>query len=211
MSERIVLAAAILAMAAVVVLSNVLVQHPVDATLGSLQLADLLTWGAFTYPVAFLVTDLANRRLGASRARLVVIAGFVAAVVLSVWLATPRIAIASGSAFLVAQLLDVAIFDRLRRAVWWKAPVVSSLLASLVDTAIFFSLAFAASVTPILGFGDDFATGTAIFAGLEATRWVAWAFGDLAVKLLVALALLMPYRALLTFLPLKDAAPAPAR
>ena len=185
------------AMAAVVVLSNVLVQHPVRASLGGIDLADTLTWGAFTYPVAFLVTDLANRRLGAAAARRVVVAGFVVAVVLSVWLATPRIAIASGSAFLAAQLLDVAVFDRLRRGAWWRAPLVSSALGSLVDTAIFFALAFA----PLFGaldFGGE--SGSLGFpvpllgAGpAEVPLWVSLALGDLIVKALVALALIGPY------------------
>ena len=125
-------------MAAVVVASNFLVQFPVDFTLGALNLADLLTWGAFTYPVAFLVTDLANRRFGPSTARLVVFCGFIVAVALSVWLATPRIAVASGSAFLAAQLLDVSIFDRLRNRTWWLPPLASTIIGSSLDTLIFF-------------------------------------------------------------------------
>ena len=146
-------------MAAVVLLSNILVQYPVQATVGGINLADLLTWGAFTYPVAFLVTDLTNRRFGVARARMVVAIGFLLAVLLSIWLATPRIAIASGTAFLVAQLLDVSIFDRMRRSAWWQAPLVSSLIGSAVDTLIFFSLAFA----PVFGALD--------FGGC---RWFAW-------------------------------------
>jgi uncharacterized PurR-regulated membrane protein YhhQ (DUF165 family) len=102
----------------------------------------LLTWGAFTYPVAFLVTDLANRRFGPQAARIVVFIGFIIAVALSIWLASPRIAIASGSAFLMAQLLDVSIFDRLRDRVWWLPPLVSTVIGSCLDTFIFFSLAF---------------------------------------------------------------------
>lgn len=154
------------AMAAVVVASNVLVQFPVN---------DWLTWGAFTYPVAFLVTDLTNRRLGPEAARRVAVAGFVAAVILSIWLATPRIALASGTAFLSAQLLDVTLFDRLRRRPWWQAPLASSTLASTWDTAVFFSLAFAGTGLP----------------------WVTWAVGDLGVKLAMALALLIPFRVLM--------------
>jgi queuosine precursor transporter len=154
------------AMVAVVVASNVLVQFPVN---------DWLTWGAFTYPVAFLVTDLTNRRLGPAAARRVAVAGFVAAVVLSIWLATPRIALASGTAFLTAQLLDVTLFDRLRRRPWWQAPLASSTLASAWDTAVFFTLAFAATGLP----------------------WVTWALGDFGVKLALALALLIPFRALM--------------
>ena len=190
------LAVATLAMAAVVVASNYLVQFPVNATLGALNLADLLTWGAFTYPIAFLVTDLTNRTLGTSRAQIVIAVGFIIAVVLSIWFATPRIAIASGTAFLVAQLLDVAIFDRLRHKGWWRAPLMSSVAGSVLDTVLFFSLAFAASFV-LLGPNDEFAIGLSPVLGVlpvEAPRWVSWALGDLAVKLLVALALLLPYR-----------------
>jgi uncharacterized PurR-regulated membrane protein YhhQ (DUF165 family) len=161
-----VLVLPVAAMAIVVATSNIAVQYPIN---------DWLTWGAFTYPVAFLVTDLTNRRLGPGPARRVVIAGFALAVVLSIWLAGPRIAFASGSAFLVAQLLDVGLFDRLRRLRWWQAPLVSSGLASVVDTALFFGLAFAGTGLP----------------------WPTWAAGDLAVKGLMALLLLIPFRTLM--------------
>ncbi|WP_417687684.1 VUT family protein [Roseibium sp.] len=196
-------AIAVLAMATVVVASNFLVQFPVEGMLGAINLADILTWGAFTYPAAFLVTDLTNRRFGPSAARIVVVVGFLVAVVLSIWLATPRIAIASGAAFLVAQLLDVSVFDRLRRATWWKAPIVSSLLGSIVDTVLFFSLAFAAVFSSSLGFHDEFSVEVAPLFGVfavESPRWVSWALGDFAVKILVAVALLAPYRIVLTFL-----------
>ncbi len=153
-------------MTVVVAASNVLVQYPIN---------DWITWGAMTYPVAFLITDLTNRRLGARAARRVVYAGFALAVAFSIYLATPRIAIASGSAFLVAQLLDVYVFDRLRRRQWWLAPLVSSVLGSVIDTALFFTLAFAGSGQP----------------------WIGWAIGDLGVKLAVALAMLIPFRLLL--------------
>ncbi len=199
-------------MAAVVIASNVLVQYPVAFEVGALNLADLLTWGAFTYPAAFLVTDLTNRRFGPSAARMVVFAGFVLAVILSVVLATPRIAIASGSAFLVAQLLDVAIFDRLRRRVWWVPPFVSSLIGSVIDTALFFSLAFAASFS-MIGANDAFAIEAAPLFGLlaiEAPRWVSWALGDFAVKILVAMALLAPYGVLIRFMRVMPAKTAPA-
>ena len=190
-------AIAMAAMAAVVIASNILVQFPVNGRIGNLNLADLLTWGAFTYPLAFLVNDLTNRRYGPAAARIVVLAGFAVAVILSIWLATPRIAIASGSAFLVAQLLDVAIFNRLRTAAWWRAPVLSSLIGSIVDTVLFFSLAFSATFSG-LGPNDAFAVESTslvgIFAVLEAPRWMSWALGDLAVKLLVAVAALAPYR-----------------
>lgn len=190
------------AMAAIVVASNYLVQFPVDATFGALNLADLLTWGAFTYPVAFLITDLANRRFGPSWARLVVFCGFLIAVALSVWLASPRIAIASGTAFLVAQLLDVSIFDRLREKVWWLPPLVSTVIGSLLDTFLFFGLAFSQAAN-IIGPGDAFASEAAPLLGLfaaEAPRWVSWALGDLMVKLVVGIAMLAPYGALLRVL-----------
>lgn len=185
----------VIAMAAVVAASNYLVQFPVRLTVGRLDLADLLTWGAFTYPVAFLVTDLMNRQFGPAAARKVVYAGFALAVALSVWLATPRIAVASGTAFLAAQLLDVAIFDRLRRRAWWLPPLASSVIGSLADTFVFFSLAFAAAFA-MIGPNDAFAIDAAPLFGLlsmEAPRWVSWALGDLTVKLLMALALLAPY------------------
>jgi hypothetical protein len=156
----------IAAMVAVVAGSNVAVQYPIN---------DWLTWGAFTYPVAFLVTDLTNRRLGPERARTVVYAGFALAVVLSIVVATPRIALASGTAFVTAQLLDIFVFDRLRRLPWWQAPLISSGIASVWDTAVFFGLAFAGTGLP----------------------WFTWAIGDLGAKAAMALALLLPFRALM--------------
>ena len=190
---------AILAMAAVVVASNYLVQFPFQP----FGLADLLTWGAFTYPIAFLVTDLTNRKFGPQTARLIVLVGFALAVILSVWLATPRIAIASGTAFLIAQMLDVFVFNRLRQDAWWKAPLTSSFLGSSLDTVIFFSLAFATQFALLdASFGmtpDGFPTGTAPLLGIEAfsaPRWVSWAIGDYLVKMLVALAMLAPYKLL---------------
>ncbi|MFN3499178.1 MAG: VUT family protein [Pannonibacter indicus] len=204
------IAIAVLAMAIVVVASNFLVQFPVEGTVGGLQLADLLTWGAFTYPAAFLVTDLTNRRFGPAAARRVVYAGFVLAVLLSVVLATPRLAVASGSAFLIAQLLDVTLFNRLRRAAWWKAPLVSSVIGSVVDTLIFFSIAFSPLFTGLLGYHDDFAVENAPLFGIfaaELPRWISWALGDLTVKLSVALFLLAPYRILFAFIrPMQDTA-----
>ncbi len=151
------------AMVLIVVSSNVLVQYP---------LSDWLTWGAITYPFSFLVVDLANRYHGSRMARRIVYVGFVVALLLSAWLATPRIAVASGTAFLCAELLDVTIFNRLRRHAWWKPPLVSTLFASVVDTAIFFTLAFAGTDMP----------------------WVTLALGDLAVKLAIALFALVPFR-----------------
>lgn len=192
---------AVAAMAAVVAASNYLVQFPVQAQLGGINLADLLTWGAFTYPVAFLVNDLTNRALGPARARQVVLVGFVLAVVLSIWLATPRIAIASGSAFLLAQLLDVSIFDRLRRSAWWQAPLISSVVGSVIDTVLFFGVAFApafAGIDALFGMEDGSLGFPAPFlgAGAEVPLWVSLAAGDFCVKMLVALALLAPYGAL---------------
>jgi uncharacterized PurR-regulated membrane protein YhhQ (DUF165 family) len=154
----------ITAMTVVVVASNWLVQFPIN---------DLLTWGAITYPFSFVITDITTRLQGPSRARAVVCVGFAIAVVLSIWLATPRIALASGTAFLAGQLLDIQVFQRLRRGSWWRAPLVSSTAGSVVDTAIFFSLAFAGTAMP----------------------WVTLALGDLGVKLLLAVLGLAPFRA----------------
>src|SRR3712207_5801119 len=131
-------------MTLVVLASNILVQYPFH----HLGLGDYLTWGAFSYPFSFLVTDLSNRRFGPQGARRVVYAGFVLAVALSVVLATPRIAVASGAAFLLAQLLDISIFARLRNRAWWLPPFVSSVISSGLDTAIFFSVAFYCGLVP---------------------------------------------------------------
>ncbi len=157
---------AIIAMGAVVLASNVLVQYPIN---------DWLTWGAFSYPVAFLVSNLINRRFGPQAARRVAWAGFALAVLLSMWIATPRIAVASCLAFITAQLLDITVFDRLRAGNWWRAPMVATSCSATLDTGIFWSIAFAGSSLP----------------------WVSWAFGDLAVKLAIGVFLLVPFRALL--------------
>jgi len=154
-----------LAMAAIVLISNVLVQFPLNAW---------LTWGAFSYPVAYFVTDVCNRVAGPKLARKVAWVGFGVGLVFSAIFAPVRIAIASGTAFIVSQLLDVAVFNKLRQLSWWKAPLWGSVTASIIDTAIFFSLAFA---------GTDFS-------------WVHLAAGDLGVKLFMAVALLPPYRVL---------------
>ncbi|WP_245408405.1 queuosine precursor transporter [Zhengella mangrovi] len=187
------------AMAAVVAVSNVLVQYP----FAHFGLGEILTWGAFTYPVAFLVNDLTNRHFGVSAARKVVLAGFVIAVILSVWLATPRIAIASGSAFLVAQMLDATVFNRLRRLAWWRAPLLSTVLGSILDTIIFFSLAFAARFAVLdtgLGMEDGSLAFPVAFLGREVPLWVSLAFGDFCVKIAVGLVMLAPYGALLNWL-----------
>jgi uncharacterized integral membrane protein (TIGR00697 family) len=136
--------------------------------------------------VAFLVTDLTNRRFGPDEARRVAWVGFALAVLLSIVLAGPRVALASGTAFLSSQLLDISVFDRLRRLRWWKAPLISSGIASIWDTAVFFSLAFAGTGLP----------------------WITWGLGDLGVKFAVALLLLLPFRALMGT---RDALAAPAR
>ncbi|WP_029062584.1 queuosine precursor transporter [Labrenzia sp. DG1229] len=204
-------AIAILAMALVVAASNYLVQFPVEHVVGGINLADTLTWGAFTYPIAFLVTDLTNRRFGPVAARKVVVSGFILAIVVPMifWavdeaFTTPRILIASGTAFLVAQLLDVTIFDKLRRLTWWKAPMASSLIGSVIDTLLFFGIAFSASfafVDNLFGMEDGSLAFPVPFLGIggetEALLWMSLAVGDLMVKILVALALLAPYRIIL--------------
>ena len=207
------LAPFVAAMAIVVAASNVLVQFPVQGTLGSLALADILTWGAFTYPFAFLVTDLANRRHGPAVARRVVLAGFAVAIACSIVFPPllfrlgliefettagrlVRIAVASGAAFLAAQLLDITVFNRLRRQSWWRAPMFGTLAGSIVDTMIFFGIAFSAAFA-FVGPLDAFALEAAPLLGIfpaEAPRWFSWALGDLTVKLLIAIFALIPYR-----------------
>ena len=157
---------AVLAMVVLIVASNVLVQLPIN---------NWLTWGALTYPMTFLVTDLINRGDGPRAARRVVYAGFAVAAVVSILLAGPRIALASVSAFLAAQLLDVRIFDRLRAGSWWRAPLISSTVASAFDTVLFFSLAF---------YGTD-------------VPWTTLLVGDFLVKVAIAFAMLGPFRALM--------------
>ena len=194
----------ILAMAAIVVASNILVQF--------LLLDGLLTWGAFTYPFAFLVTDVMNRVYGTGPARRVVFAGFLTGIVCSLigsqimlqgdgfeYAAVPlRIAVGSGTAFLIAQLTDVAVFNRFRGGRWWRAPLVSTLIGSALDTALFFTIAFSAMLS--FGPGADaaiaWAQGPAPFltAGPEAPLWVSLAVADWGVKLAVALIALVPFR-----------------
>ncbi|MDP3264768.1 MAG: queuosine precursor transporter [Tabrizicola sp.] len=188
----------ILAMAAIVVASNILVQHPLGA---------YLTWGALTYPFAFLVTDLTNRLQGSAAARRVVLAGFATGILCSLIgtqivgefgpLVTLRIAIGSGLAFLTAQLLDVSVFNRLRAGSWWKAPLVSTLVSSTLDTAIFFSVAFSASLAFIEP-GNDVSWATApgplLGFGPDVPFWASLAVADWLVKLLLALVALLPFR-----------------
>ena len=156
-------------MIVIVVVSNIVVQIPIN---------DWLTWGALTYPISFLVTDLTNRRYGPAKARMVVYVGFALAVILSIEFAGARIAVASGTAFLLAQLFDVYIFNRLRGLAWWQTPLISSVLASALDTALFFSIAFYATPVP----------------------WVTLGLGDYGVKLVLALSMLVPFRALMHYI-----------
>ena len=205
-------ALAILAMVAVVTASNILVQFPVQADLGPVHLGDILTWGAFTYPFAFLVSDLTNRYDGPRRARAVVLVGFAVALWLSAYLSTPRIAIASATAFLVGQLLDIAVFSRLRNRFWLVPPLSASLIGSLIDTAIFFSLAFAPPFGLIdtwFGMADGSLGLSAPWLGVGAgvPLWLSLASGDFSVKFLAALLLLMPYRVLMNaVMPLRPVA-----
>ena len=204
------------AMVAIVLASNILVQFPLNAFIGSYALGDILTWGAFTYPVAFLITDITNRAYGPGMARRVIYSGFIVAILAS-FIVPPllyhfgftgfeteisrlkRIAIASGLAFLMGQLLDVTLFNRLRSQSWWKAPIIGSVFGSAADTALFFTLAFAASLVA-LGPIDNFASQQAPFLGIyvaEFPRWVSWAIGDCSVKLVIAAVALIPYRILM--------------
>ena len=165
-------------MGIVVLASNYLVQFPINYH----GLEEVLTYGAFSYPVAFLITDLANRSYGKVIARKIVYIGFIIGIVFTLFFSTNfadlisvRIAIGSGTAFLVAQLLDVQIFDQLRKKRWFVAPLTSSLIGSIIDTFLFFSISFYATGIP----------------------WVTLSLGDLAVKVLVALLMLIPFRLLL--------------
>lgn len=191
----------VVAMGAVVLASNILVQF---------LAGPWLTWGAFTYPFAFLVNDLANRLHGPVAARRVVAAGFMVGVSCSLVgtqiaaeigpLVTLRVALASGLAFLVAQMLDVAVFDRLRAGVWWRAPLVSTFLGTSVDTALFFSIAFSAGLAFIEP-GNDVGWAKEIVPllglGPAAPLWVSLAVADWAVKIALALLALAPFRLIL--------------
>jgi queuosine precursor transporter len=166
-------------MGVVVLVSNYLVQFPIKYY----GLEGILTYGAFSYPIAFLITDLTNRSYGKLIARKIVYIGFVIGIAFTLFFSTNfsdlisvRIAIGSGIAFLVAQLLDVKIFDKLRKKKWFVAPLTSSFVGSIVDTFLFFSISFYGTGIP----------------------WVTLSFGDLAVKILVALTMLIPFRLLLS-------------
>ena len=188
---------ALTAMTLVVLSSNILVQHPFTHW----GMGDYLTWGAFSYPFSFLVTNLSNRRFGTKGARRVVYVGFVLAVVLSVILATPRIAIASGAAFLVSQLLDISIFARLRDKAWWMPPFISSVISSGLDTAIFFSFAFYCGVVPGVSLTISEMLGQAGIAdACIALPWVNLAVADYLVKLALAAISIAPYGAILALM-----------
>lgn len=179
----------IVAMAGVVVASNILVQFLLGAW---------LTWGALTYPFAFLVTDVTNRVHGAAQARRIVLAGFAVGVACSLvgaWLGvtTLRIALASGAAFLAGQLLDVLVFDRLRHGKWWRAPLISSLVGSILDTLLFFSIAFA-GIDPASPAGWASAPVPLLGLGPELPLWVSLALADWAVKMTLAVVALGPFR-----------------
>ena len=173
-------------MGVVVLTSNYLVQFPINYY----GLEEILTYGAFSYPVAFLITDLANRSYGKIVARKIVYVGFIIGIIFTLFFSTNfadlisvRIAIGSGTAFMVAQLLDVQIFDYLRKKKWFVAPLTSSLIGSTVDTFLFFSISFYATGIP----------------------WVTLSLGDLAVKIFVALVMLIPFRLLLGTLKVSKA------
>jgi len=170
-----------ISMSLVVVVSNYLVQFPVNF----FDLQNFLTYGAFSYPIAFLITDLSNRRYGKNKAKQIVYLGFLIGVFLTFYFSTNysdlisiRIAIGSGVAFLVAQIIDVNIFDKLRNKIWYTAPLVSSLIGSTVDTFLFFSIAF---------------YGTS-------TNWITLSIGDLLIKIIVALIMLVPFRLLINYI-----------
>ena len=163
----------------IVIASNYLVQFPINYY----GLENLLTYGAFSYPVTFLVTDLANRAYGKKIARVIVLVGFFIGIFLTLFISTNfddiisvRIAIGSATAFLIAQNIDINIFDKLRQRSWFVAPITSSTFGSIIDTFLFFSIAFYGTGIP----------------------WVSLSIGDLAVKLAVALAMLIPFRILLS-------------
>ncbi|PLS20018.1 queuosine precursor transporter [Neptunicoccus cionae] len=199
----------VLAMAAVVVASNILVQF---------LFGNWLTWGAFTYPLAFLVTDLTNRVYGAKAARKVVLAGFAVGILCSFIgtqiigefgpLVTLRIAIASGTAFLVAQLVDVFVFNRLREGAWWRAPLASTLVGSSLDTVLFFTIAFAGSLTFLEPSNDVSWAGEMLpllGVGPVAPLWVSLGVADWFVKLSLAVIALIPFRYLAVMLTGKKA------
>ncbi|CAM3235973.1 hypothetical protein SAMN04488021_10578 [Paracoccus aminovorans] len=183
----------VIAMAAIVVASNILVQH---------LLGPWLTWGAITYPISFLVTDIMNRVYGPAAARRVVLAGFVTGVLCSLVAAgmdktTLRIAVASGAAFLSAQLMDIAVFNTLRKYNWWLPPLAASVVGSVVDTALFFSIAFAAQLAVLFPADDvSWANEPVRLLGLGPVLplWISLAAADWLVKFAQAILALVPFR-----------------
>ncbi|WP_380055316.1 queuosine precursor transporter [Falsihalocynthiibacter sp. SS001] len=194
----------VIAMAAIVVASNILVQY---------LFGNWLTWGAFTYPLAFLVTDIMNRVYGVAAARRVVFVGFVVGILCSLIgsqiigefgpLVSLRVAVASAVAFLTAQLLDISIFNRFRDGKWWRAPLASTLVGSVVDTTLFFTIAFSSAIT-IFGANADSAISWAwesvpfLGFGPVVPLWVSLAVADWCVKLALALIALVPFRVIVT-------------
>jgi len=188
----------IAAMAIIVVASNILVQHPMGA---------FLTYGALTYPLSFLVNDITNRLQGVRAARIVVLAGFVAGLICSVIgtqivgefgpLVTLRVALGSATAFLVGQLLDITVFNRLRRAEWWRAPLISTLMGSTIDSVVFFTIAFAgflAFLEPANVPAWATEPGPLLGAGMVVPFWISLAVADWCVKFGIALFGLLPFR-----------------
>jgi queuosine precursor transporter len=181
-----------LVMAGVILLSNILVQYP---------LGTWLTYGALTYPLAFLVTDIVNRLCGVDAAKRVIVIGFLTGVFASLVasqfdVTTLRIAIASGTAFVVAQMLDVYVFSQMRHLPWWQGPTVSSTLGSLLDTMLFFSIAFSAFSFSLIPDVNDWALASVPLLGVGPVLplWVSLALADLGIKLLMVMVLLLPYR-----------------
>jgi uncharacterized integral membrane protein (TIGR00697 family) len=165
-------------MGVVIIISNYLVQFPIN----KFNLQNVLTYGAFSYPITFLITDLANRRFGKEKARKLVYFGFIFGILLTLFVSTNfedvisiRIAIGSGAAFLVAQLIDIEIFQKLRNNIWFLAPMTSSIFGSIIDTFLFFSISFLGTGIP----------------------WVTLALGDLFVKILMTFLMLIPFRLLI--------------
>ncbi|WP_455476977.1 VUT family protein [Bartonella sp. B41] len=184
------------AMCFAVTISNILVQCPVYW----FGLNELLTYGAFTYPIAFLINDLTNRFYGPAAARCVVYAGFCAGFFVSWILATPRLAVASSLAFLFGQLLDIIVFTPLRRRAWWKAPLAAALVGSALDTVLFFALAFSISfsfIDQIMGYTDSSLVDSVSFFDLKIPIWFSLACGDFSVKIVMSLLMLIPYGTIL--------------
>ncbi|MCZ2327859.1 VUT family protein [Bartonella sp. F02] len=186
----------IFAMCITVTLSNIFVQYPVYW----FGLNELLTYGAFTYPIAFLINDLTNRFYGPDAARRVVYAGFITGCFVSWILVTPRLAVASSTAFLFGQLLDILVFTPLRRQKWWKAPLAAALVGSALDTVLFFAIAFShhfVFIDQMTGYVDGSIWDSTVFLGIGIPVWLSLAFGDFLVKIVMSLFMLVPYGVIL--------------